>query len=377
MLAGTAALALAIFSAALGLWGERPAARRDGEPMARWPRDPEIDRPLREFLNARPERVAAEGFHRGIALGLYSKNPRYDYGPLIDEIAAHGANWVSLQVELAQRDAGSTAMEAPMGEAAQERVIARAVRQARERGLKAMLFPIVLLSHPGPKEWRGKLKPADRAAWFGEYRGHLLRLARLARRSGAEALCVGSELCSLEEEAGRWSAIIADCRAEFPGMLLYSANWDHYERAPFWAELDAIGLSGYYELTKSSGPTLEDLTQKWESIRDGILRWRRDRALAAPIVFTEIGYANQVGAGIFPWDHTRVAPPDPAAQALCLESFIRAWHGQPGFGGAYIYNWFGYARLDDAGYSPRGKPAARIILAWNESIESAARKRMR
>ena len=73
---------------------------------------------------------------------------------------------------------------------------------------------------------------------------------------------------------------------------------------------------------------------------------------------------NQDGANIHPWDYTGSAEPDPAEQALCYESFIRVWHGRPGFAGVFFYNWFGFDTLEDTGYSPRGKPAAQVIRAW-------------
>ena len=122
-----------------------------------------------------------------------------------------------------------------------------------------------------------------------------------------------------------------------------------------------IGLSGYYEIGTTTTPTIEQLTHNWGRVRDWIMDWRREEKLEQLIVFTEIGYANQDGTSMHPWDYTRQASPDPEEQALCYESFIRVWHGQEGFGGVFFYNWFGMDSLTDTGYSPRGKPAAQTM----------------
>ena len=168
----------------------------------------------------------------------------------------------------------------------------------------------------------------------------------------------------MEKETGRWRRLIAEVRRVYHGRLLYSANWDHYQRVEFWDALDLIGLSGYYELTRTPEPTFEQLAERWSRVRDKILGWRRERGLDRPIVFTEIGYANRDGANMAPWDYSRTGPPDPEEQALCYNAFIQAWHGVPELRGVYFYNWFGYDTIEDTGYSPRGKPAAKLIDVW-------------
>ena len=166
------------------------------------------------------------------------------------------------------------------------------------------------------------------------------------------------------ERGGRWRALIAEVRQVFSGELIYSSNWDHYDYVPFWDAVDAVGLSGYYELTRSKDPSLEELVTEWSRIRDRILRWREREGVTQPLVFTEVGYANQDGTNIYPWDYTADAAPDPEEQALCYEAFIRAWHGRPELAGVFFYNWFGFDTLEDVSYSPRGKPAAQILRAW-------------
>jgi len=288
----------------------------------------------------------------------------YDYGRLINEIAAHEADWIALVFNVFQRDGSASTMAPAMTLSEEERLLGRSIGQARRAGLRVLLFPLVLLDRPRGEEWRGSLAPDDLDRWFGAYTIHTLRWAGLARRTGAEGLCIGSELSSLERHEARWRELIEAARRVFDGEILYSANWDHYRAVPFWDALDAVGLAGYYELSRTPEPTLEDLLETWALEREAILDWRASVGLDLPVVFTEIGYANQDGTNMYPWDYTRRAPPDPAEQALCYDAFIRTWHGRPEFGGVFFYNWFGRADLNDPGYSPRGKPAAALIRLW-------------
>jgi hypothetical protein len=361
----------ALFLVLVLAWQFRAAGPRKAEPSpsgSAWAIDPEATASLEGFLEDRraaaPSQNDNRQFQRGIALGLYSQSPGYDYSGLLDEIADHNASRVSFFFNMYQEGKTSTAMDPLMSPAEQEAKVLRAVRQAHERGLEVMAFPLVLLSQPGKREWRGNIEPADVDLWFENYGAHLVRLARLMERHGGEAICIGSEFSSLEKYEGRWRELIAKVREVFTGEVIYSANWDHYEHVGFWDGVDAIGLSGYYELTRSKDPSLEELTASWTRIRDRILEWRAGVEGAPPIVFTEIGYANLDGTNVYPWDYTMQGEPDPAEQALCYEAFMRAWDGRPELEGVYFYNWFGFDTLEDTGYSPRGKPAAQLIRLW-------------
>lgn len=352
---------------------------------AAWPVDEEAAQSLRDFLQSAPavalpppavasksqglESEAGAPFKAGIALGLFSRSVDYDYGELIDEIGEHHAGWVALFYNMYQRNGKSSSMKPLTRIRDQERIIRRSAEQAHRRGLKVLSFPVVLLRRPREDEWRGNLDPRNVDRWFRNYGEHIVRLARLAEELKIEAFCVGSELSSLELHGNRWRDLIAQVRQVYSGEVIYSANWDHYQRMPFWNSVDAIGLSGYFELSRSTDPSLEVLTKEWTRLRKTILAWSAREQGSKPIVFTEIGYSNQDGTNMYPWDYAREAPPDPREQAMCYEAFIRAWHGQPGFGGAFFYNWFGFDSLTDTGYSPRGKPAAELIKIWYGGLE--------
>lgn len=339
---------------------------------AAWPVDESISASLESFLHGTADSPPPEpppaSFQRGVALGLYSQSLDYDYGHLIDEIADHGADSASFFFNMYQDGKTSTEMNPLTRLEDQEAMLTRAAARAHDRGLRVLAFPLVLLTNAGPREWRGNIAPDDLDLWFENYASHVLRLARVSEAAGIEAFCVGSEFSSLEQHEALWRGLIARVRTVFSGEVIYSSNWDHYDKVPFWDAVDQIGLSGYYELTKSKEPSLNDLTRAWEITREEILRWHASAAPATPILFTEIGYANLDGTNIYPWNYTMKGRPDPREQALCYEAFIRTWAGRPEIQGVYFYNWFGLDSLDDTGYSPRGKPAAHLLRLWYDSI---------
>jgi hypothetical protein len=82
--------------------------------------------------------------------------------------------------------------------------IAYFVREARSRGLRVTLKPLVdeaaiwQTTPPGRSNWRGGIEPAEPARFFAHYAAVFSDYARLATLSGADRLVIGTELGSLE-----------------------------------------------------------------------------------------------------------------------------------------------------------------------------------
>lgn len=321
---------------------------------------------------ASPAAAADGDVERGVALGLFASDPRWDYGPLLDEVRDLGATHVLLAVVWTQRTVGSARLHRQRGASADDDVIVRTLQQAKARGLSATLFPIVRLEQHAPDEWRGRIEPrAGVDAWFASYRDYILTMAGLARQGGAARLSVGSELVSLEHHDARWRALIADARARFPGRVLYSANWDHFTRVPFWDAVDDVGVTGYFELAANERlPTNEELARAW---REPLASLRALKAATGkPLIVTEVGYPSMVGAARSPWDETRRAAVDLEGQARLIDAFCRAFRGpvgavdagdvaEGGLDGFYVWNWFGFGGPADTSYTPRNKPGAAAL----------------
>jgi hypothetical protein len=325
---------------------------------------------------------AASPRQRGVALGLFAEDVSFDYTPLLAEIAALGATHVALVVPLYQEHGASTTLGLHTRFSPTLGATAEAVRAARRAGLEVTLFPIVRLLHPrAPDEWRGTLRPADIDAWFESYGGLIGDLAALGSMTGSTRLVVGSELSSLDRDRVRWADLIKRTREIFPGILVYSANWDHYEDAAVLDLVDEAGVTAYFDLRRADGPSeVAALEKRWRQLRADLSAWRRGRT--QPFVFTEVGYRSRAGSTATPWEESSGGTPDLDEQRRGFEAFRRAWttpSGTPNapptdpapaleLAGLYVWNWYGWGGPGTVGYTPRGKPAAAEIKQLFEAM---------
>ncbi|MDP2316396.1 MAG: hypothetical protein Q8P41_26095 [Pseudomonadota bacterium] len=301
---------------------------------------------------------------RGFSLGLFASDPTWDYGGMLAEIAARGASDVLLVVAWYQDDERATAITPEPGRSPADATVRRALRQARDLGLRTALMPIVRLRHEGPGRWRGAIAPAAGVdAWFAEYGHFALGMARIADESGAARFAVGSELVSLEAAEGGWRRLVGEARARFGGRLLYSANWDHADALPFADALDEVGVNAYFPLAVDAvQPSPAALRAAWRGPRRTLTDLKRRHG--KPLVVTEVGYPARRGAARAPWRIDPAAPIDAALQADLLDAACEALSDPAVADGLFVWNWFGYGGPSDGGYSPRGKPGAARVESW-------------
>lgn len=315
--------------------------------------------------SAQPPRLA---FIRGVALGHTGNATRAVLRRRLGEIKALGASHVSLTVVWSMRDVRQNAIAPRPRRAPTDAELLWLMAQARALGLELMIFPIVEVERRKPLEWRGTLRPDDWRRWWLSYRRFILHYARLAARGQADVYCVGSELVSTEGQRGRWAELIAEVRQVFSGALLYSANWDHYAPVGHWDLVDMIGLTAYHQLTPRRDASEQELLASWVRLRDELVAWARREQRR--IVFTEVGYPSIDGGARFPWDYTQPARVDLEEQRRAFSAFVGAWSNVPELAGVFVWDWYGDGGPRDRGYTPRGKPAQRVVEAW---FERAAR----
>ena len=274
-----------------------------------------------------------------------------------------------------QRDVEATAI-APGSLTPPDAVVRAAISRARERGLEVMVFPIVWVEQRGPGKWRGTLEPRDVDRWWSAYERFIVHYATLAERGGAEWMSVGSELGSTEAWRQRWFHLIGRVRRRYSGALIYSANWDHHARVSFWQRLDAVGINGYFSLAKKPGASVDAMAARWVKVGRRLLG--RAAAAGKPLVLTEVGYLSRAGSAVDPWNYTRGAPVDGAAQRRAYAAFAAAWERTGQLGGVFFWNYNGDGGPRDRDYTPRGKPAAKVVrrffgaparARWSRSAE--------
>jgi len=324
-------------------------------------------KPPVKAIGAPPLKPSAAGEFRGISLQLHNGREDHPYETYIDQIAATGANTISIVVTGYQENGASTCIFIDIRKTPSDRRLKELIAHARKKGLRVTLMPIVLLEKGREGEWRGKIAPTSWDDWWADYKDFILRYAKIAGQTNAEVFIIGSELVSTEKYADRWRGLIADVRGVYKGRLCYSANWDHYRPIEWWDALDIVGMTTYYDLTGGATPTVERLLEAWKPIKKDILEWQVK--INRPIMFTEVGWPNQKTAAQYPWDYYRDPDsPDPQAQANCFEAFFRTWISEKAVAGFLVWEWQNdpgqKTGPEDPSYVPVGKPAMKIIRKY-------------
>lgn len=315
-----------------------------------------------------PVHVAArpEQYH-GVAIQLSTGlHALATYRPLINQVADLGADTVLLSPSGTMEHARSQGLYVDARYTPSAEALGALIDQAHAHGLRVILMPIVLLSHPRGSEWRGVIDPPDWDDWWRQYREFLAYFADIAREHRAEVLMVGSELVSTEKYSAQWQRVIKLARERFHGRLGYSANWDHYKPIQFWDRLDLIGMTSYYTLADRANPSVDEIVRRWRPVYEEITTWRKK--IGKPLVLTEVGWCSQEGAAKAPWDYYQNMHATPAGheeQRRLYEAFLKVWDHTPGLGGVIWWEWTtSEGGSDDYSYTPRNKPAEAVLRRW-------------
>ena len=242
--------------------------------------------------------------------------------------------------------------------------LTKPIAWAHERGLKILIKPHIAYWGSG-FSWRGEIRfdePEARARFYAEYRAWILDLA--AACAGADAFCVGTELCQTTGVESEWRALIKDTRALLPGVpLTYAANWDRYESIAFWDALDVIGIQAYFPLVAhDKSPSDEELRAGWAAVMAKLRAYAQTHG--RKILFTELGYDCTPQAARKPWEGSRSpSAAGEALQARCLEAALRAVRAEPWVVGLFLWKDFaGPTRGEDfAVLRPALRPMIRGV----------------
>ena len=130
--------------------------------------------------------------------------------------------------------------------------------------------------------------------------------------------------------------VIGRIRREFTGPLVYSANFDSWEKVGFWDALDFIGVSAYFPLSDTDDPSLEELEAGWSQalapLEVASKRWGR------PVLLTEAGFPSIASAARAPWREEKT-PAQVWLQSRCYEATLRALASRPWIEGSFFWLW--------------------------------------
>ena len=273
------------------------------------------------------------------------------------------------------------------------------IDQAENLGLTVMVRPLIDFLDPAViapysvGDWRQNYQPTNVATFFASYKQMILAQAQVAQQHGAQMLSIGAELDQLAgpQYLSYWTDIISSVRAVFSGKLTYSASWNTAGSVSFWSQLDYQGIDCYVPLTNTSNPTLQDLVNGWLTAAtqatnpdaftvigsQSPIQYFENLAAQSgkPLLFTELGYANDTGAAANP--SASGSSPDPTLQANLYKAFFEAWaqSGSSSLIGTYFWEWDPNGSTSNVGpavdsFSPQNDPAQSAATAGFETVMS-------
>lgn len=248
--------------------------------------------------------------------------------------------------------------------------IKAAINMAHNNGIKVMLKPQVYI----PGGWVGDMsfdREADWLQWEESYRTFILDWAQLADSLDVHMLCIATEYkAAVQQRPQFWTSLIKDIRAAYSGSLTYSANWDNYEKIPFWSDLDYVGVSAYFPLLEDHTPSVEDLTAAWQPIVKRLATYARK--VDRQILFTEYGYMSVDGCAYQAWmieKNLSERGINEKAQANAYEALLSTMSPQSWWGGGFLWKYFphgqGHEGYPEKDYTPQGKLAEKIVAYWH------------
>lgn len=299
---------------------------------------------------------------RGVSLAMENSLEGGYHAPMLDRqldrLAALGVNAVSLMPFAYQE--GPAVPRLHMLNASPESEtdvgLVHAVRRARAHGLRTLYKPHVWV---GGGSWPGDVAMPDEAAWqawWRDYRRYVLHHAVLARWSGADVFSIGCELSGTLGRAEDWRRLIAAVRRVFPGQLTYAGNWSgDLERAPFWDQLDLVGVDAYFPLSADPAAGRAELARGAAAVVARLAA--ASRSLHRPLLLTEVGFAASRAAWTAP--HREGGTPSQADQAAAYSALFRALGKPPWLAGTFIWKAFSGEIADPVPSSPPAAPRRR------------------
>ncbi|MEO8773107.1 MAG: glycoside hydrolase TIM-barrel-like domain-containing protein [Gelidibacter sp.] len=228
--------------------------------------------------------------------------------------------------------------------------------------------------------WRGEftgfIKMAHDADWKvleDAYSNFILTYAKVAQDLNVEVFCIGTELESfIDERPAYWKQLIVDIRKIYKGKLTYAANWNEYDRTPFWADLDYIGIDAYFPLSAAKTPTVEECKQGWTIYKKDLKNF--SETYHKQILFTEFGYRSVDYAAKAPWKSDReMINVNLDAQSNAMQSLFEEIWDEDWFAGGFLWKWFhrheNVGGETDSQFTPQNKPAENVISEFYDKYK--------
>jgi hypothetical protein len=295
-----------------------------------------------------------------------------EFKQVVDRMKLDGANAITFVIQHNVQTLNSNDVF-PVAITPTDDALTAGINYVKSKGMKAT-FSMFVECNCGA--WRAEINPSDRNQFFNSYNTIVQKYAKIAQANGVDSINLGTEMASLSNPAvnpintQKWRDLIANTRANYFGKLTYGGNWglpyEEMSKIEFWNDLDFIGISAYFDLSKDEIPSVDTLKAAWGNVEANTLqplvnKWNK------PIVFTEIGYRSVNQAANAPGDWSRPAYFMEDGQVNAFEGLFSFFNTRSYFAGINIWdvssdpNYGGQGNVD---YTFVNKKAEATIKKW-------------
>ncbi|TNE51437.1 MAG: hypothetical protein EP343_04900 [Deltaproteobacteria bacterium] len=287
------------------------------------------------------------------------------------ELKTVGSNWVSYHPYSWIRWNGTLGFS----RSTSQPTVLNPMRYAKSLGMKILLKPHIGYWGSG-FSWRGAIKFNSERGWkrfFAAYEDWIVTQAKMAQAGGADMFSVGVEYIKTLHRVKDWRRIIAAVRKVYKGKLIYSANWDSFQKVKFWDALDVIGIQAYFPLTKANNPSEADLRKGWAKWLNMVCqfskKWKR------PVIFTELGYNYASHTAARPWDHSEGGPNAGDIKLRCMKVALEEVPKAPCIQGVFLWKWFPSSARISSNYTLQYPAMKRVLSACWKTKPPTSRKK--
>ncbi|WP_303318242.1 glycoside hydrolase [Flavivirga abyssicola] len=239
------------------------------------------------------------------------------------------------------------------------------IEELYKSNIKVMLKPQIWVWHG---EFTGYIEMKNKTDWSvleTSYSKFILEYAQLAQEMKVDIFCIGTELEKfIENRPNYWKNLIVKIKQIYKGKLTYAANWNEFNRTPFWSDLDYIGVDAYFPVSHSKTPTFNECLKGWKTHVKTISKISNKNK--KPILFTEFGYRSVDYSGKEPWKSDRsMYQVNLEAQTNTTQALFETFWKEDWFAGGFIWKWFhNHSKSggdNNSQFTPQNKPVEALI----------------
>jgi hypothetical protein len=278
-----------------------------------------------------------------------------------------GSDTLLLTVAAMQDHTYSTQIDWTTPDVMSEADIRACIAYARSLGKKVILKAMV---NCRDEYWRAYINFFDIDVpcepkwkdWFANYIAFTCYLAEIAEDTHADLFCIGCEMVGADRKVEFWMQLIEEVRKRYSGLISYNCDKYQEDRVTWWDAVDVISSSGYYPI--------DDIDAQFARIQKVVDHYQK------PFMFMECGCPCREGSEYIPNSWTYQGKLNIDVQTRWYRTFLEALDRNPWIQGVGWWDWRPNLypieqAMENDDYVMYGKPAAKLLLEWNQKHSRA------